>query len=231
MTALAVEAHGIRVTYGEGAAACDALKEVSVEVRTGEVLLLMGPSGSGKTTLTQVLGCLLRPTAGSVAVFGRRVEGLDGGELGALRLRHYGFIFQSYNLFPALTAWENVAMTLDLLGIRGSEAEDRARRLLDEVGLSHKADSYPAKLSGGQRQRVAIARALAADPKILLADEPTAALDAASGQNAVALLARLARTSGRAVVIVTHDGRVAAAGDRIITLDDGRIVATRPDLH
>lgn len=226
MSETLVETRSVHVTYGEGAAACRALEDVSVSVRAGEVLLLMGPSGSGKTTLLQVLGCLMRPSAGTVRFHGQPVDSWDPRALGDRRLRHYGFIFQSYNLFSTLNAWENVAIALDLLGIRGAEGETRARALLREVDLGAKADSYPAKLSGGQRQRVAIARALANDPDILLADEPTAALDAASGQTAIALLAGLARSRGRAVVIVTHDPRVINYGDRIITLEDGRIVET-----
>lgn len=226
MSETLVETRSVHVTYGEGAAACRALEDVSVSVRAGEVLLLMGPSGSGKTTLLQVLGCLMRPSAGTVRFQGQPVDSWDPRALGDRRLRHYGFIFQSYNLFSTLNAWENVAIALDLLGIRGAEGETRARALLREVDLGAKADSYPAKLSGGQRQRVAIARALANDPDILLADEPTAALDAASGQTAIALLAGLARSRGRAVVIVTHDPRVINYGDRIITLEDGRIVET-----
>ena len=229
MTATLVEAESIHVRFGDGAAACPALRGVSLSVKAGEVLLLMGPSGSGKTTLLQVLGCLLRPTAGTVSLLGERIDVYNPDVLGARRLRHFGFVFQNYNLFPTLNAWENVAIALDLIGIKGSVAEMHARLLLREVGLGAKADAYPAKLSGGQRQRVAIARALAADPDILLADEPTAALDTASGQSAMALLSGLARAEGRAVVIVTHDPRVVGYADRIVTLDDGRIVEGSPN--
>jgi len=226
MNAPLIETQSVGVTFGDGATACRALDDVSVAVMPGEILLVMGPSGSGKTTLTQILGCLLRPSAGSVKVFGQSMETPDAGALDECRLRHFGFVFQNYNLFPALSAWENVAIALDLVGVRGAAAEIKARALLDEVGLASKADLRPAMLSGGQRQRVAIARALAADPDILLADEPTAALDAASGQSVMALFARLARARNRAVVIVTHDPRIRDQADRIVTLEDGRIVGT-----
>ena len=223
MSQAVIEARGIHVTFGEAEAACRALRDVSVDIMPGEVLVIMGPSGSGKTTLTQVIGCLLRPTAGCVRVLGEATEGLSARALDRLRLNHYGFVFQTYNLFPTLTAWENVALALDLVGIRRQAAEDRARALLDEVGLGDKADSYPGALSGGQRQRIAVARALARDPTILLADEPTAALDTASGQSVIALFGRLAKSRGRAIVIVTHDPRVARHADRVLTLEDGRV--------
>lgn len=225
MSAPVLEARSVHVTYGDGPAACRALDDVSLDVRAGEVLLLMGPSGSGKTTLLQVLGCLLPPDSGAIRLFGELLQSRDPDTLGRLRLKHYGFVFQSYNLFPTLTAWENVAIALDLIGIRGAAAEARARDLLREVGLAAKADAYPGELSGGQKQRVAIARALATDPAVILADEPTAALDTASGQAVISLLAGLARKRGRAVVIVTHDQRVVEHGDRIVALEDGKIVA------
>ena len=224
MSPPAIEARSVHVAFGDGPGICLALADVSLDVVQGEVLLIVGPSGSGKTTLTQTLGCLLTPSDGTVRVFGRRVDEMNARELDEYRRQHYGFVFQAYNLFPALNAWENVAVALDLNGVRGAEAETRARALLDEVGLASKADCRPAILSGGQRQRVAIARALAADPEILLADEPTAALDTASGQSVVSLFGRLARSRGRAVVIVTHDPRIQAQADRIVTLEDGRIV-------
>ena len=225
-----LEVQSVHVTYGAGAAACKALNGVSLEVRAGEVLLLMGPSGSGKTTLLQVLGCLLPPDSGSIRLFDQPLQSHDPKTLSRLRLEHYGFVFQGYNLFPTLNAWENVAIALDLIGIRGAAAEARARDLLREVGLAAKAEAYPGELSGGQKQRIAIARALATEPRVILADEPTAALDAASGQTVIALLADLARSKGRAVVVVSHDPRVIPYGDRIVTLDDGRITDA-PHVH
>jgi putative ABC transport system ATP-binding protein len=150
-----------------------------------------------------------------------------------LRLDFFGFVFQAYNLIPELNGWENVAVALDLKGIRGRVAERRSRALLDEVGVSSRADAYPAQMSGGQRQRVAVARALASDPAVILADEPTASLDSASGWRIIKLLCDLARRHLRAVVIVTHDNRLLAAGDRSIAIEDGRVVSrtTAPNRH
>jgi putative ABC transport system ATP-binding protein len=224
-----LRAESITHVYGKGEVAFRALDDVSIDVRRGEVLLLMGPSGSGKTTLLQILGGLLQPTRGRLVLRDREIGALHAEERGRLRLAHFGFIFQAYNLFPTLTAAENVAVALDLRGVAGRAARERARELLDSVGLAQRADAYPAQLSGGQKQRVAIARALAADPEIVLADEPTAALDSTSGARVVELLAELADRQRRAVVIVTHDPRILGAGDRIVTLEDGRIVD--PDRH
>ncbi|HWB79178.1 MAG TPA: ABC transporter ATP-binding protein [Nannocystaceae bacterium] len=219
-----LEAESIRHVYGQGATAFEALRGVSLEIRRGEVVLLLGPSGSGKTTLLQVLGGLLRPTEGALRLDGRTISGLDLDELAKLRLAHFGFVFQAYNLFPTLTAAQNVEVALDLVGLRGRAAKQRARELLDDVGLGDRVGSYPAQLSGGQKQRVAIARALAPDPAVILADEPTAALDSTSGAKVIALFRRLA-DQGRAVVIVTHDNRILGAGDRIVKMEDGMMVA------
>jgi putative ABC transport system ATP-binding protein len=219
MSAL-VEISGATMVYGTGEAAVNALRGVSLEIRRGELLMLMGPSGSGKTTLLQVAGALLAPTGGEVRVLGQTVHDLAQAARGAVRLRHFGFVFQSYNLFPTLTAQENVEVALDLRGRR------LAREALDAVGLADRAGSYPAKLSGGQKQRVAIARALAGEPDILLADEPTAALDSESGKRIVALLVAIAADRGRGVVVVTHDPRIVDAADRIVRIEDGRIVHT-----
>lgn len=214
----------ITKTFDEGAASVRALAGVDLDVESGEVVLLMGPSGSGKTTLLSVMGCILRPTSGSVKIRGREVTGLDERQLPGVRLQHIGFIFQGFNLFPALTAGENVELALDLKGRRGREARRRAHELLGQVGLSEKYDAYPADLSGGQKQRVAIARALAGDPEIILADEPTAALDSVSGRAVIELLQGLAHARGRAVVIVTHDNRILPFADRIVHIADGRII-------
>jgi len=219
-----IRAEGLSKIYREGATELRALQEVDLEVRAGELTLLMGPSGSGKTTLLSILGCILRASEGNLEILGEDVSLLQEKELPRIRREAIGFVFQGFNLFPALTAAENVALALDVRGVRGGDARQQGEELLAEVGLAEKARSFPADLSGGQKQRVAIARALAGNPPILLADEPTAALDWTSGRTVIELLQRLAREQGRAVVMVTHDPRVLSFGDRIIHLEDGRIV-------
>ena len=226
MSRVVLQASGIQHRYGEGETAFLALKSVDIEVRAGEIMLLMGPSGSGKTTLMQVLGCLLRPTAGQVVLEGREVGTLAEAQRNTVRRENYGFVFQANNLFPMLTATENVMVAFDLLGIAPAEARQRARALLCAVGLEQRLDAYPAQLSGGQRQRVGIARALAGDPAVLLADEPTAALDAESGHRVMELMRHLAHKDGRAVVIVTHDPRILDVADRIVHIEGGRIIHT-----
>jgi putative ABC transport system ATP-binding protein len=214
------------VTYGDGSTALVALDGVSLAVHAGELLLITGPSGSGKTSLLQLLGCLRPPSRGTVRLHGRILAAETEASLSRLRLQHFGFVFQGYNLFPSLTVWENVAVGLDLKGIRGALAEARARDLLASVGLTARAEAYPATLSGGQKQRVAIARALAGDPAVILADEPTAALDSGAGAQVASLLRGLVDHARRAVVIVTHDHRLMPFADRVVALEDGRIVTT-----
>jgi len=219
-----IHAKGLSKIYREGTTELRALQGVDLEVRAGELTLLMGPSGSGKTTLLSILGCILRASDGRLEILGEDVGSLPESQLPRIRREAIGFVFQGFNLFPTLSAAENVALALDVRGIRGAVAQKRGEELLAEVGLAQKARSFPADLSGGQKQRVAIARALAGDPPILLADEPTAALDSTSGRTVIELLQRLAHEHGRAVVMVTHDPRVLSFGDRIIHLEDGRIV-------
>jgi len=209
--------------YGEGSTAVTALTSADLDLQAGEVLLLMGPSGSGKTTLLSIMGCILQASHGTVQVMGKEIGRLSSAELAELRREHIGFVFQGFNLFPALNALENVEVALNLRGVRGRQARERARELLDAVGLSPRANAHPSELSGGQKQRVAIARALAAAPEIILADEPTAALDHRSGEAVLALLCRLAHEEGRGVAIVTHDPRVVGYGDRIVHIEDGRL--------
>jgi putative ABC transport system ATP-binding protein len=219
----AIAVREVTKTYESGEAAVHALREVNLDISRGEVTLLMGPSGSGKTTLLSIMGCILRPTSGSVRIGGQEVTRLSEKELPRVRLNNIGFIFQGFNLFPTLTAGENVELALDLKGIRGKVAQRRAGELLEQVGLSGKYSSFPSDLSGGQKQRVAIARALAGEPDIILADEPTGALDSHSGRVVIEMLHNLAHQQGRAVAIVTHDNRTLAFGDRVVHIEDGKI--------
>jgi putative ABC transport system ATP-binding protein len=219
-----ISVRNITKTYASGAAAVHALRGVDLDIDLGEIVLLMGPSGSGKTTLLSIMGCILRPSSGSLRINGQEVTGLSERKLCQVRLDHIGFVFQGFNLFPTLTAGENVELTLDLKGIRGKEAKRRAAELLERVGLSDKYKTFPADLSGGQKQRVAIARSLVGDPKIILADEPTAALDSKSGRVILEILRNMARERGRAIVIVTHDSRILEFADRIVHIEDGSIL-------
>ena len=219
----AISVRDVTKVFVEGANRIEVLHGVDFDVHQGEVVMLMGPSGSGKTTLLSIMGCILRATSGSVQVAGREVANLSERELPEIRLRHIGFVFQGFNLFPTLTVGENVELALDLKGVRVDKAKQEARELLEQVGLAAKFDSFPSDLSGGQKQRVAIARALAGSPGVILADEPTAALDSISGRNVMEMMHDLARKHGRGVVVVTHDSRVMDFADRIVHMEDGRI--------
>src|SRR5215472_9938067 len=219
----------ITKTYAEGSAGTLALRGVDLDAHAGELLMLMGPSGSGKTTLLSIMGCILTATSGSVRVAGIEVTSLREKDLPTIRLEHIGFVFQGFNLFPTLTAGENVELMLDLKGVRGEAAHARARDLLEQVGLGEKHASFPSDLSGGQKQRVAVARALAGDPEIVLADEPTAALDSKTGSNVMEMMRRLAHERGRAVAVVTHDSRVMRFADRTVRIEDGLIAKKRPE--
>jgi putative ABC transport system ATP-binding protein len=216
---------GAHQWYGKGDLGTYALRGVSVVARPGEVLMVRGPSGSGKTTLLQLMGALKTPDKGNLTICGESTKGMQSAALRDLRLRSVGFVFQFFNLFPTLTAWENVALPLDIRGVSRPDAERRAKALLEDVGLKDRVDYKPGQLSGGQRQRVAVARALANQPKVILADEPTAALDGVNGALVIKILRRLAHEEGRVVVIVSHDERVERMVDRAITVEDGRIVS------
>jgi putative ABC transport system ATP-binding protein len=219
-----LEAQQIVKTFSEGSQTVEVLRGVSLAVGAGEVVALEGPSGSGKTTLLSIMGCILTPTSGEVRVAGRAAAGDECG-LREIRRRSIGFVFQQYNLFPALTALENVEYALNVKGVRGRQAEAEARRVLTRVGLGDRLHFLPRDLSGGQKQRVAIARALAGSPVVLLADEPTANLDSATGAQVLELFRDLARSEGRGVVIVTHDPKVRAVADRVVGIRDGRLAA------
>ncbi len=219
-----MEARDIVKTLGSGAGKVRALKGVSITLVTGELTLLMGPSGSGKTTLLSILGCILTPSQGTLRVAGHGTAGLSPEALARLRRDHVGFVFQSYNPFPTLTAEENVRLALDGRGDRGSDAVVLAQRALQQVGLRHKLKSYPANLSGGEQQRVAVARSLVSAPSVILADEPTAALDSENGLAVMSLLAQLAKDKSRAVLAVTHDPRTVPFANRVLRIEDGLIV-------
>jgi putative ABC transport system ATP-binding protein len=220
---LAIDARGVRKVFGKGALAFEALRGVDFQVGYGEFLMLEGPSGSGKTTLLSILGCVLSPTAGEVRLQGERVSGLREAELPRIRTESIGFIFQGHNLLASLSAEENVALQLELRGVDRGAALAEARALLRRVGLGDKLGRKPRELSGGQRQRVAIVRALAGDPPVVLADEPTAALDAESGRLVTEILRDLARERGASVVVVTHDSRIFHLADRLVHIEDGLI--------
>lgn len=220
MTTLA--AQGISRTFGSGDTQVVALDEVSLTVDAGEVVMVLGPSGSGKTTLLSILGGLLRPTHGTVHVDGVLLDPRQG-DSAQHRLERVGFVFQSFNLLPALTAVENVALPLRLRGLRRGDALQRAAAMLAALGLQHRLRAHPQTLSGGEKQRVSIARALVGDPRLLLADEPTASLDTRRGREAVELLTSLARQGRQACVMVSHDQRLAAFADRVLELEDGRL--------
>jgi putative ABC transport system ATP-binding protein len=213
--------------YGRGGAAVDALKSTSFTVEPGEFVAIMGPSGSGKSTLMSLIGLLDRPTSGSLALAGQDVTALSHDRLAALRNRRIGFVFQAYNLLARHTTVENVEMPLVYSGLRGSVRRLKARAALEAVGLSHRVDHWPGELSGGEQQRVAIARALVGDPALILADEPTGALDSRTGLGILALFQALNR-DGRTIIMVTHDEHVARHARRVLRLQDGVLVGDDP---
>ena len=210
--------------YREGAESVAVLRAASLRLDRGEIVALEGPSGSGKTTFLTILGCMLTPSSGRVVIEGREVDPTRPDKLPAFRRSSIGFVFQQFNLFPALTAAENVEYALNLKGTKGTPARREAARLLDAVGLSDRAGYLPADLSGGQKQRVAIALALAGSAPILLADEPTANLDTQVGSQILELFRRLAKEESRALLIVTHDPKVRAVADRVAQIRDGVIL-------
>jgi len=219
----AVVARGVTKEFGSGDTGTLALRGVDLDIAYGETTLLVGPSGCGKTTLISIIAGLLNPTDGEVSVLGHDLSELRGASLVNFRKRNIGFVFQQYNLLPALTAAENAAVPLLIAGEYRTKAVRTAKNLLTEVGLEPRMNAYPSQLSGGQQQRVAIARALIHQPRLMVCDEPTAALDAQSGQTVMQLLKRVGVQPDRALIIVTHDSRVYGFGDRIVHMSDGRI--------
>lgn len=218
-----LEVKEVSKVYGAGASRVIAVDAVTLAINKGEVLLIMGPSGSGKTTLLSIMGCILRPTSGEVLIEGRGISTLSEDELPDIRKNHIGFVFQSFNLFPSLTAAENVELVLRLKGYDKKRIKAQAMDLLEKVGLVKRAALYPADLSGGEKQRTAFARALAGDPPIILADEPTANLDSKTGKEALTLLRTLAEESGKAIAIVSHDPKAEELAHRVVFLEDGRL--------
>jgi len=223
-----IEAANVSKSYGIGPARVQALRDVNLTIRSGQLTVLMGPSGSGKTTLLSILGCMLAPSGGIARVCGVSISGARAEELATIRRRHIGFVFQSYHLFSSLTAAENVQLALDVRGEHGAKAEAKAEDMLASVGLSSKLGSFPRQLSGGEQQRVAIARAIVADPSAVLADEPTAALDSVNGHAIMTILSAIAKEKDRAVLVVTHDPRLFGFADRIVRIEDGLLTPEEP---
>jgi putative ABC transport system ATP-binding protein len=209
--------------YGSGETAVRALDGVTLEIAAGEMVAIMGPSGSGKSTLLHLLGALETPTSGEIALAGQRYDGLGDAELTLLRREKIGFVFQFFNLLPALTAEENVLLPALIAGRRDEATRDRARALLERVGLAQRADHLPSELSGGEQQRVSIARALLTEPELVLADEPTGNLDTRSSAQVLELLRDLNASEGQTLVIVTHDPKAAATAGRVVFMRDGRL--------
>jgi len=219
----AIVCRGVSKEFVSGDVRTVALKDVDLELPAGELALLVGPSGCGKTTLISVVAGLLEPTRGEVTVLGTNLTKISNRQKVNFRGKNIGFVFQQYNLLPALTAAENVAVPLLIHRVPRHQAVARAEKLLEQVGLGDRTRSLPSQMSGGQQQRVAIARALIHEPRLLVCDEPTAALDAHSGQNVMQLIRMVAVQPGRAVIVVTHDSRVFGFGDRIVSMSDGKI--------
>jgi putative ABC transport system ATP-binding protein len=218
-------AQDVKKTFQEGKHSVEVLKGCSLSLKRGEIVSLEGPSGSGKTTLLSILGCILTPTAGSISIEGRSVDPEHPEHLPEIRKKSIGFVFQQFNLFPSLTALENVQYALNVKGVRDRRARAEAERVLGQVGMAERKDFLPRDLSGGQKQRVALARALAGNSPVLLADEPTANLDAQIGAQVLDLFRDLAKKEDRALLIVTHDPKVRTVSDRVLRITDGSLRA------
>jgi len=222
----AVRCRGLTKTYGSGEGSVPALRGVDLDVRRGELLMLLGPSGCGKTTLISIITAILEQDEGSCKVLGHDLQRMTEVERARLRRDEVGFVFQAFNLLPALSALDNVSVPLLIKGLSQAVAEERARDTLAAVGLGARVEALPAKLSGGEQQRVAIARALVHKPKLVVCDEPTSNLDARTGHEMMEILRGLAETPDRALIVVTHDTRILHFADRIARIEDGRVVDT-----
>jgi putative ABC transport system ATP-binding protein len=228
---LVVDVRSVEKHFGDGPDRIHALRNVNLQAYAGEILMLVGPSGCGKTTLLSAIAGTLRVESGEIDVFAKPLHRMSGGELTRFRARHIGFIFQQFNLIPTLSVAENIGIPLLIQGFSHREAIRRARAALDAVDLGARWKESPNKLSGGQQQRVAIARALVHEPPLVICDEPTAALDSHNGEIVLELFRNVARSPGRAVVIVTHDNRIFSYADRIARMDDGEIIDEKKQIH
>lgn len=226
-TQLAVQCRGVVKEFGSGQAKIRVLRGVDLDIQTGETTFLVGPSGCGKTTLISVIAGLLRPNEGTVQLFGEKTSKMPSGKLVRFRSTQLGFIFQQFNLLPALTAAENAAVPLVVQGMSLSKAVRKACELLERLEMGKHRTKYPNQLSGGQQQRIAIARALVHEPRLVICDEPTASLDAQTGHAVMTMLQELASTPKRAVVVVTHDSRIYSFADRIVTMSDGQVLSVQ----
>ncbi len=226
-----VQVENVEKTFGSGVNAIHVLKDVSLAAYPGEILMLVGPSGCGKTTLLSAIAGTLKVNSGSIQVFGQPLHTMSGGALTRFRAKNIGFIFQQFNLIPTLNIAENVSVPLLIQGFSSRRAIQAAREALSAVGLADRWRERPNKLSGGQQQRVAIARALVHQPPLVICDEPTAALDSKNGEIVLDLFLNVARTPGRAVIIVTHDNRIFPYADRIARMEDGEILGVTPQTH
>jgi putative ABC transport system ATP-binding protein len=227
----AISCHAVEKSFGVGETRAQVLTGPDFRAEYGEITFIVGPSGCGKTTLISILGGLLTPDAGEINTLGTDMRQLRGGALVDFRLNYIGFIFQQFHLIPTLTAVENAAVALQARGLPARRALQMTSQLLDQLGMGDQLNKYPHQMSGGQQQRVAIARALVHDPRIVICDEPTASLDAESGQNAMRLLKDMAVQSNRAVVVVTHDNRIEGFADRIAVMADGKVTENKRPAH
>jgi putative ABC transport system ATP-binding protein len=220
-----VESKNLTKQFGEGHEAVVAVNDVSMSINQGELLMIMGESGSGKTTLISLLGCILQPTSGSLMIDGSEIN-YENQDLSQIRREKVGFVFQLFNLIPYLTALENVMIAMDIGGLKGQEAEEKARKMLEQVGLPERLNHRPSQLSGGEQQRVSFARAFANDPLVVFADEPTANLDSKNSASIMELIGNLCRERNTAFAVVTHDERLRKNADRVLEMRDGRILDT-----
>ncbi len=221
----ALRGQALYKSYRSGKIRTDVLRGLSIEVQAGALSMICGPSGCGKSTLLALLSGLAHPDSGSVSIFGENLANMSASALTAFRLRHIGFVFQGFHLFPALRAWEQVALCLGYMGISSRRARDESHAALAAVGLAERAHLRPNELSGGEKQRVAVARALAKKPQLIFADEPSSALDAASGKLVINCLQHIARVNGTLVLCVSHDSRLIQAADRVLNMQDGVLSA------